>query len=139
MAPCSAGSSDKKHFWLGEFTFRDKEHESGAKNLLGLAIPESGQGEAEQVIEHLATHPSTARFIATKLARRFLADDPPREIVEKATQVFIETQGDIKSVLRVILLDGLNPKGFQKPLGFVKPKFKRPLNFVLSAARALNV
>ena len=130
LARCLTGWSVKKHFWLGEFTFREKEHESGAKNLLGLAIPEAGQGEAEQVIEHLAAHPSTARFIVTKLARRFLADDPPREIVEKATQVFTETGGDIKSVLRVILLDGL-------PLA--QPKFKRPLNFVLSAARALNV
>jgi uncharacterized protein (DUF1800 family) len=130
LARCLTGWSVKKHFWLGEFTFRQKEHESGAKNVLGLAIPEAGQGEAEQVIEHLATHPSTARFIAAKLARRFLADDPPREIVEKAAQVFIQTKGDIKSVLRVILLDGL-------PLA--QPKFKRPLNFVLSAARALNV
>jgi len=130
LARCLTGWSVKKHFWLGEFTFREKEHESGAKNVLGLAIPASGQGEAEQVIERLAAHPSTARFIATKLARRFIADDPPREIVEKAAQVFIQTQGDIKSVLRIILLDGLV---------FAKPKYKRPLNFALSAARALNV
>mgnify|MGYP001597146523 CR=1 FL=1 len=82
------------------------------------------------MIEHLAAHPSTARFVVTKLARRFLADDPPREIVEKAAQVFIQTRGDIKSVLRVILLDGF---------ALARPKFKRPLNFVLSAARALNV
>lgn len=130
LARCLTGWSVKKHFWLGEFTFDKKKHEPGAKNLIGLAIQESGQGEAEQVIEHLAAHPSTARFIAAKLARRFLADDPPPEIVEKAAQVFIQTRGDIKSVLRVILLDGL---------AHARPKFKRPLNFVLSAARALNV
>jgi uncharacterized protein (DUF1800 family) len=86
--------------------------------------------EAEQVIEHLATHPSTARFIATKLTRRFIADEPPQQIIEKAAQVFLQTNGDIKAVLRVILLDGLP---------FAQPKYKRPANFVLSALRMLNV
>ena len=80
--------------------------------------------EAEQVIEMLVTHPSTARFISTKLARRFIADDPPQALIEKAAQTFINTKGDIKSVLRVILLDGL-------PLA--QPKYKRPANFVLSS------
>src|SRR4029078_13649511 len=81
-------------------------------------------------LEHLATHPSTARFIATKIARRFLADDPPQAIGERAAQTFLKTAGDIKSILRVILLDGL-------PLA--QPKYKRPVNFVLSALRMLNV
>jgi uncharacterized protein (DUF1800 family) len=78
----------------------------------------------------LVTHPGTARFIAAKLTRRFIADDPPQEIVEKAAQTFLNTNGDIKSVLRIILLDGL-------PLA--QPKYKRPSNFVLSALRMLNV
>jgi uncharacterized protein (DUF1800 family) len=86
--------------------------------------------EAEQVIEMLVSHPSAARFIATKLTRRFIADEPPQVIVEKATQAFLKTNGDVKSVLRVILLDGL-------PLA--QPKYKRPSNFVLSALRMLNV
>ncbi len=130
MARCLTGWSVKEHFWLGEFTFHKNQHEPGAKNVLGIAIPESGQREAEQVIEYLAVHPATARFIASKLARRFLADDPPPEIVEKTAQVFLQTGGDIKSILRVILFDGL---------ALARPKYKRPLNFVLSAARALNV
>ena len=87
----------------------------------------------------LVDHPSTARFISTKLARRFIADDPPQKIVDKAAQTFLNTNGDIKSVLRVILLEGLNPKGFSKPLGFARPKYKRPANYVLSALRMLNV
>src|SRR4030095_13736976 len=86
--------------------------------------------EAEQVIEMLVTHPSAARFIATKLTRRFIADEPPQEIVEKAAQAFLNTNGDIKSVLHVILLDGLS---------LAQPKYKRPTNFVLSALRMLNV
>ena len=64
-------------------------------------------------------------FISTKLARRFIADDPPQQLIEKAAQTFLNTKGDIKSVLRVILLDGLNPKGFQKTLGFVSVTVKQ--------------
>ncbi|MCC7119047.1 MAG: DUF1800 domain-containing protein [Anaerolineales bacterium] len=129
LARCLTGWSVKKHFWLGEFVFKPKQHADGVKNVLGLAIQESGQHEAEQVIEHLALHPSTAKFICAKLARRFIADNPPQEIIEKAAQAFLATKGDIKSVLRVILFDGL---------AFAQPKYKRPLNFVLSALRALN-
>lgn len=130
LARCLTGWNVKEHFWLGDFVFKEDLHDTGIKNVLGLTIPNAGIKEAEQVIEMLVSHPSTARFIATKLARRFIADDPPREIVEKAAQTFLNTKGDIKSVLRVILLDGL-------PLA--QPKYKRPTNFVLSALRMLNV
>jgi hypothetical protein len=129
LARCLTGWSVKEHFWLGDFIFNEDQHEPGPKNVLGLTIQESGQREAEQVIERLALHPSTARFIAAKLARRFIADEPPQAIIEKASQAFLATKGDIKSVLRVILLDGLR---------FAQPKYKRPLNFVLSALRMLN-
>jgi uncharacterized protein (DUF1800 family) len=129
LARCLTGWSVKEHFWLGDFVFREDLHDTGIKNVLGLTIRPSGQQEAEQVIEHLVTHPSTARFIATKLTRRFIADAPPQVVIEKATRMFLETNGDIKSVLRVILLDGL-------PLA--QPKYKRPANFVLSALRMLN-
>jgi hypothetical protein len=130
LARCLTGWNVKEHFWLGDFVFNEDLHDTGTKNILGLTIQPAGQNEAEQVIEHLVTHPSAARFIATKLARRFIADEPPQVIVEKATQTFLKTNGDIKSVLRVILLDGL-------PLA--QPKYKRPANFVLSALRMLNV
>jgi uncharacterized protein (DUF1800 family) len=129
LARCLTGWTVKEHFWLGEFTFNADLHDTGVKNVLGLAIQPSGKQEAEQVIEHLAGHPGTARFIATKLTRRFIADVPPPAIVEKAAQVFLDTDGDIKSVLRVILLDGL-------PLA--EPKYKRPANFVASALRLTN-
>ncbi|HKZ69424.1 MAG TPA: DUF1800 family protein, partial [Anaerolineales bacterium] len=89
-----------------------------------------GQGEAEQVVELLAAHPSTARFVATKLARRFIADDPPAELVERAAETFLQTDGDIKSVLRVVLFDGLD---------HIQPKYKRPLTYLVSALRPLNV
>jgi uncharacterized protein (DUF1800 family) len=130
LARCLTGWSVKKHFWLGEFVFRENQHDEGLKNVMGLTIQPSGQKEAEDVIEMLVTHPSTAKFICTKLARRFIADEPPQEIIEKASQIFLQTKGDIKSVLHVILFDGL---------AFAQPKYKRPTNFMLSTLRMLNV
>ncbi|MEW6402952.1 MAG: DUF1800 family protein [Chloroflexota bacterium] len=129
LARCLTGWNVKEHFWLGDFVFKGDLHDTGTKHVLGLTLENAGLREAEQVIETLAAHPSTAQFIATKLARRFIADDPPQQIIEKAAQAFLQTDGDIKSVLRVILLEGL-------PLA--QPKYKRPVNFVTSALRALN-
>jgi hypothetical protein len=129
LARCLTGWNVKDHFWLGDFVFKEELHDTGTKHVLSMTIANAGIQEAEQAIEMLVAHPSTARFIATKLTRRFIADEPPAEIVENATQAFLNTKGDIKSVLRVILLDGL-------PLA--QPKYKRPANFVLSALRMLN-
>ncbi|HEU0294184.1 MAG TPA: DUF1800 family protein [Anaerolineales bacterium] len=130
LARCLTGWTVKEHFWLGDFVFKEDLHDTGLKKVLGFEIQPSGLKEAEQVIEALVTHPGTARFIAAKLARRFIADEPPQAIVEKAADTFLRTNGNIQAVLRVILLDGL-------PLA--QPKYKRPANFVLSAMRMLNV
>ena len=130
LARCLTGWTVKDHFWLGDFVFKEDLHDTGTKKVLGLTVPNAGIKEAEQVIEMLVAHPGTARFIATKLTRRFIADEPPQEIIEKAAQTFLKTEGDIKSVLRVILLDGL-------PLA--QPRYKRPANFVLSSLRMLNI
>jgi hypothetical protein len=130
LARCLTGWNVKDHFWLGDFVFKEELHDTGVKHVLGLSIQPSGIKEAEQVIEMLAVHPGTAKFICTKLARRFIADEPPQGVIEKAAQTFLNTKGDIKSVLRVILLEGLP---------FAQPKYKRPANFMLSALRMLNV
>ncbi len=129
LAKCLTGWTVKETFWKGEFEFKAEMHDEGAKTVLGMTIEPAGQHEAERVIETLATHPATARFIAIKLARRFVSDEPSTELVEKAANTFVSTQGDIKSVLRVILLDGLAQ---------ATPKYKRPQNFVASALRQLN-
>ncbi len=129
LARCLTGWNVKEHFWLGDFVFKDDLHDTGAKKVLGMPVANAGIQEAEQIIEMLVTHPSTAKFISTKLVRRFVADEPPQELIEKAAQTFLDTKGDIKSVLRVILLEGLT---------LAQPKYKRPANFVLSALRALN-
>jgi uncharacterized protein (DUF1800 family) len=129
LARCLTGWGVKEHFWRGEFKFFEKQHDTGVKHVLGLEIQNAGQAEAERVLDLLAEHPSTARFIAVKLARRFLADLPPAEVVDKAAAAFTRSQGDIRAVLRVILLDGL---------ALAEPKYKRPVNFVVSSLRLLN-
>ncbi len=129
LARCLTGWSVKEHFWTGDFIFNEDFHDTDIKTVLGMTIQNSGQSEAEGVIERLAEHPSSAHFVATKLARRFLADPPPAGIVERAASAFTRTRGDIRAVLRVILLDGL---------ALSVPKYKRPVNFVASSLRMLN-
>jgi hypothetical protein len=129
LARCLTGWTVKEHFWRGDFVFEDGLHDHEPKTVLGMVLDSGGQGEAEQVLDLLASHPSTARFVSAKLARRFVADDPPRALVEHATNTFVDTDGDIRAVLRTLLLDGLDE---------MAPKYKRPANFVVSALRQLN-
>jgi uncharacterized protein (DUF1800 family) len=129
LARCFTGWTVKEHFWRGEFTFNSEMHDPEPKIVLGMQIQTNGQKEAELVVERLAEHPSTAKFIAYKLARRFIADQPPLSIVEKAAQAFLKSRGDVQAVLRPILLDGLK---------HMKPKYKPPMRFVVSALRALQ-
>jgi uncharacterized protein (DUF1800 family) len=129
LARCLTGWGVKEHFWRGEFTFNPEVHEPGEKVVLGVGIQASGLAEAEQVIEHLAIQPATANFIVQKLAKRFLGDDPPKEIMEKTIKTFETTAGDIRATLRTLLLDGLKE---------VTPKYRRPVNFVAAGLRLLN-
>ncbi len=131
LARCLTGWTVKEHFWRGQFTFNPDWHDKGIKNVLGMQIVPNGQSEAEQVVEHLAVHPQTARFVVTKLARRFLGEEPA-DLIERGSQAFLKTDGDIPAVLRVLLLDGLTS---DRPIA---PKFKRPVHFVTSALRQLN-
>lgn len=115
----------------GEFLFNADQHDTGPKQILDLTLP-AGQGEEDihQVLEMLAAHPATANFIAYKLVRRFVADQPPTALVEQVAQTFLDTDGDIKSMLRVIFLSA--------EFATAPPKLKRPYTFVVSALRALN-
>jgi uncharacterized protein (DUF1800 family) len=134
LARCLTGWRVKEHFWKGQLDFEPDAHSPGRKTVLGTTVYHSGEKEIDQVLDMLVEHPSTARTISMKLAQRFLADDPPPEIVEKATQAFLDTSGNIKSVLRVILLDGL-PIIHRKSQ---TKKYKRPLNYMVSALRQLG-
>ena len=114
-----------------EFTFDPRRHEPGPKTVLGKTISENGQKEGLQVLDMLATSPATARFISTKLARRFVADDPPPALVEAMAQTFLSSDGDIKEVLRTMF----HSKEFWSPEVYRK-KVKTPFEFVVSAIRA---
>jgi uncharacterized protein (DUF1800 family) len=141
LARCLTGWTIKNHFHRGRFTFNPDQHDDRPKVIMGLQIRAGAQQNGgEQVIEMLATHPATARFIATKLVRRFVADDPPAQLVASAARKFEETRGDIRAVLRTILLSPelLTPRTTTGTAGHDLPKLKRPLEFVVSALRQLN-
>ena len=114
-----------------EFHFEPRLHDPGDKVVLGQTIRGGGQEEGRKVIHLLATHPRTARFVSTKLVRKFVADDPPAVLVDRATDVFRKTDGDIRQVVRAIVTSPelLGPE-------YRNVKVKTPLEFVVSAARA---
>lgn len=111
------------------FAFTPLRHDFGAKTVLGQNLP-AGQGiaDGEAVLEALAAHPSTARFVSTKLARRFVADDPPPALIERMAAEFTATDGDIVAVLRLMFRSG-------EFAASADQKFKRPVELVLSAVR----
>jgi uncharacterized protein (DUF1800 family) len=113
------------------FTFDPKRHQPGTKTILGMTIKEDGVNEGTHLLDILCKAPATAKFIATKLARRFVADDPPPALVDAMAKTFIDTDGDIKEVLRTMV----RSKEFWSPAVYRK-KVKTPLEFVLSAVRA---
>ena len=118
----------------GGFDFNERMHEPGEKYFLGKKIKEHGQKEGEEVIEILAHHPSTAKFVCTKLAMRFVSDDPPPALVDRMAQTFLDKDGDIREVLRTMFR---SPE-FWAPAAY-RAKVKTPLEFVVSAVRASGV
>jgi uncharacterized protein (DUF1800 family) len=114
-----------------EFTFEARLHDRGDKRVLGHVLPSAGREEGRRVLHLLATHPSTARFISLKLARRFVADEPPPALVARAAETFSRTQGDVRAVLTTLLTA---PEFLAPQTRAVK--IKTPLDFVVSAVRA---
>jgi uncharacterized protein (DUF1800 family) len=113
----------------GTFVFRAEMHDTGEKHVLGNLLP-AGQGmeDGERLVEILAHHPATAQFISRKLARHFVADDPPESLVSGMSERFLQTDGEIRAVLSYMLLTD----EFRASLG---GKLKRPIEFVISALR----
>ena len=118
----------------GPFRFEPRMHDDGEKIVLGHRIKAGGgRKDAEQVLDILAEHPATARFIAAKLARRFVADQPPASVVDRAAARFRQTHGDIREVVRTIVT---SPEFFA-PASY-RAKVKSPLELVASAMRATS-
>jgi uncharacterized protein (DUF1800 family) len=119
----------------GGFRFEPRMHDDGEKVVLGHKLePGRGKRDGDDVIALLAKHPSTARFVSTKLARRFVADEPPAALVARAAQRFKETDGDIREVVRTIVT---SPEFFAAEA--YRAKVKTPFEFVVSAVRATGV
>ena len=134
VARCFSGWSYKKGLtaWPGDFTFEKEHHDDGPKRVLGVRIPHGqGRRDGEQVLDLLCRHPSTARFVARKLCRRFVADHGPAALVGRLADVFRKTDGDMRQVLSVLF----RSEEFQSGGG---PKFKRPFDYAVSALRGLN-
>jgi uncharacterized protein (DUF1800 family) len=118
----------------GGFRFDRRMHDDGEKTVLGHRIKGGGgQRDAETVLDILAAHPSTARFVATKLVRRFVADAPPPALVERAAARFRETHGDIREVVRTIVT---SPEFFADDA--YRAKVRTPFEFVAAALRATS-
>jgi uncharacterized protein (DUF1800 family) len=118
----------------GGFIFRPAMHDAGEKVVLGHKLA-AGRGieDGEDVLDIISRSPATARFIATKLARRFIADNPPQSVVDDAAAVFLRTNGDIREVVRTIVTSN----EFYSQQAF-RSKVKAPFEVVVSAMRALN-
>ena len=116
----------------GGFRFEPRLHDDREKIVLGHRIKAGGgESDGEQVLDILAKHPSTARFIATKLARRFVSDTPPPALVDRAAKTFLATDGDIRQVVRTVIT---SPEFFAADA--YRAKVKTPFEFVVSALRA---
>jgi uncharacterized protein (DUF1800 family) len=115
----------------GGYDFNARMHEPGDKIVLGHKIKEHGEDEGKQVLDLLAHHPATARFISTKLAMRFVSDTPPQSLVDRMAKTFLAKDGDIREVLRTMFA---SPE-FWAPEA-QHAKVKTPLEFVVSAVRA---
>jgi uncharacterized protein (DUF1800 family) len=113
------------------FAYRDILHEPGAKTLLGVKYAEAGEEEGRRAIAALCRHPSTVRFLATKLARHFVADQPPPEAVERIARRWTETDGDLAEVSRALVdLDAAWDPGLQK--------FRTPQDWLAAMLRAVG-
>jgi uncharacterized protein (DUF1800 family) len=118
----------------GRFHFGAFRHDNGPKSVLGHVIaPDGGQKDGEKVLDILCQHPSTAKFIATKLCRRLVADDPPPALVARVAKVFTDTEGDLPKVYAAIVT---SPE-FYSPAA-LRSKIKSPFEYAVSAVRALG-
>lgn len=115
----------------GDFVFAGPIHEPGARMIMGKRYDQSGEAQAQAVLDDLAVHPATARHIATKLARHFAGDTPPPAMVARLEAAFLRSQGDLPTVYRALIA---SPEVWVE----APAKFKSPWEWTLSAMRAVG-
>ena len=113
----------------GEFVFNKRLHEPGPQTLIDKTYPDTGVEQGRAVLADLARHPATARHVATKLTCHFIADDPPPQLVERLTQRFLDTDGDLKEVAKALVSA---PESWPAE----QTKIKRPGEWLVAARRA---
>jgi uncharacterized protein (DUF1800 family) len=129
-------SAEQKALYVrrGLFEFNPVRHDMAPKTVLGHTIAGRGLAEIEDAVTMLCRQPATARYISTKLATYFVADDPPKALVEKMTRTFMKTDGSIAAVLRDMFLDRAFIAALDAPAPKLE-KFKDPMQFVVSSMR----
>ena len=115
----------------GGFIYQPNRHEPGAKKVLGHTIDEAGEAEGHQLLHLLAMQPATARFLAHKLAVRFVSDTPPPALEDRLAKSYLASGGDISTVLRTLF----HSHEFWSTESY-RAKVKTPLEYVVSAVRA---
>jgi len=134
VARCLTGWTIEQPRQSGKFIFRPRMHDNGEKVVLGHKIPSGGgQKDGEMVIDILSRHPNTAKFISTKLVRRFTSDAPPTSLVDRVASVYMKTDGDIREMLKTIFAS----QEFFAADSY-RAKIKSPLELAASAMRALG-
>lgn len=117
------------HVREGAYEFHPGRHDFGDKTLLGRTIRGRGAAELDEVLDLLASHPATARFVSAKLARHLLSDAPPADLIERMARTLLDSGGQIGAALGILLR---SPEFVGAPVG----QFKDPMQFVVSAVRA---
>lgn len=113
------------------FAYRSNIHEPGSRSILNKTYTQTGQAQAEAILSDLAIHPATAQHIATKLARHFVSDQPPKSLIDKLTKSFRHSKGDLKQVYTTLI----NAPEVWESSDF---KFKTPWEWTISTLRGLG-
>jgi uncharacterized protein (DUF1800 family) len=116
----------------GEFDFNPRMHQPGAQTVIGRSYPDVGVQQGRDVLAALARHPATAKHVAAKLARHFVADEPPPALVERLAKRFLATQGDLKEIAKTLVTA---PEAWEAP----RAKLKRPGEWVVGMLRAAGI
>ncbi len=133
VARCFTGWTIEKPRELAHFKFDEKVHDPSPKVVLGKKIRAGGMKDGEEVIDLLVKNPNTAKFISTKLARRFVSDTPPPELVARMAKSFQKSHGDIREVMRTMIY---SPEFWSR--NTFRAKVKTPYELVASSVRALG-
>jgi uncharacterized protein (DUF1800 family) len=115
-----------------EFVFNPRLHEPGPQRVVGKIYDQPDVEQGRAVLADLARHPATAAHVARKLARHFVADDPPGALVERLSARFLDTDGDLKEIAKLLIEA---PETWEAP----PTKLKRPSEWLISIWRALGV